>query len=100
MILTSFALTVAPLYAVELNDPVLRDSETFVSGAARATVAAGGDERIYCLDLPERSASHARACLVYEEWQRVFDLAAEDASDRISVQARDRAIALASWYSR
>ena len=100
MILSAFALSVAPLYAVEFNDPILRDAETFVSEAARAVVADGGEGTIYCLDLPERSASHARACLVYDEWQRVFDLAADDASDRASMQARDRAIALASWYSR
>ena len=100
MLLSMLTASVVAIYPVELSDPLLRRADTHVSDAARTLIGESNLGVIHCMDLPERSSRYARTCLTAGEWERVLQLAQADAAKQESVQARNRAIALASWYSR
>jgi|GEM_PF-2957537 len=93
------AATAALLYPVAVDDERLRQDGTLISETAQAAMQAG-EPPIYCMDLPERAASHERACLTRAEWSEVLQLAEEDAAHQSSVRQRERAIMLAEIYLR
>ncbi len=81
------------LTPVALTDPVLEQSDTFISEGARAAMADGSVTELHCLDLPQDHPDGARACLTATEWQAVFDrIAHQQSADR-----RMRAISQAQF---
>lgn len=88
----------AVLYPVAVDDARLLEPGTVVSETAQ-TAMQEGEPPIYCMDLPEGSASHQRACLTREEWDRALNLAQDDAAARNSADRRQRAMFIAEYYS-
>ncbi|MFB0611341.1 hypothetical protein [Aurantiacibacter poecillastricola] len=84
------------LQPVALDDPLLQAEETFVSEAAQAAIGAGSVDRLHCLDLPQHHPNGARVCLTRNEWLEVFGRVSQEES----VEARQRAMQIADYYSR
>ena len=94
MSLLAIATGFAMLYPVELQDPVLREDDTFISEAARTHMGPNNLGTLHCLDTDEMRG-YERICLTTGEWQEIFDrIAASDAASN-----RDRQIGLGQWRS-
>ncbi len=89
------ATAMVVLTPVSLDDPVLVQSDTFLSEITSDAIAQGTAEILYCLDLPEGHPDGSRACLTQDEWQAVFDTISHERS----VQARERAMQITHWYN-
>ena len=87
------------LYPVAADDQRLLEDGTIVSQDARTAMQSDA-ATILCMDLPEDASSHRRACLTRDEWRHTLALAAQDAAQRESVLARERARTNAEIYLR
>ena len=95
-ILTATAIIVP----VNLDDALLSQPDTLLSDQARSLIVEAGEGNLHCLDLPEGQSEYARVCLTAGDWHVVLSEAERDAAKKESRRARDRAITLASVYSR